>query len=246
MSLPAMDLVDIHSHMLWGLDDGCRSPAETLAAARAFAALGYTDLAPSPHAQARYPGGDAGACAARLDEARALLAAEGVAIRLHRNSESILGADYLTALARGEARAMGEGQRYALLELPFLDAVPDMADLIGRIREAGLVPVVAHPERCLEFDQPGRAAEAVRAGAALQLNIGSLNGRHGPMASELAARFLDDGLYALGGSDLHGPHDAAEWIDEALTAIEKRVGVAAVRRLCSENPLRALRGEPLA
>jgi protein-tyrosine phosphatase len=246
MSPPAMDLVDIHSHMLWGLDDGCRSPEETLEAARAFASLGYTDLAPSPHAQARYPGGDPDACAARLEEARALFAAEGLRVRLHRNSESVLGPEYLASLARGQARGMGALEHYALVELPFLDAVPDLTDLLGRIRDTGVVPVVAHPERCMEFDKPGRAAEAVRAGAALQLNIGSPNGRHGPMAAELSARFLDAGLYALGGTDLHGPHGAAEWIDEALTVLERRVGVAAVRRLCSENPLHALHGEPLA
>ncbi|MBI5071250.1 MAG: protein tyrosine phosphatase [Deltaproteobacteria bacterium] len=240
-----MDLVDIHCHMLWGLDDGCRTPEETVEAARALASLGYTDVAPSPHAQARYAGGDAAASARRLAQARERIAEAGITLRLHGGAENPLDRRYLSLLAAGTPRGLGETQRYALVELPFIDAVPDMVAMLGQILAAGIRPIVAHPERCLEFDQPGRAAEAVRAGAALQLNLGSLTGRHGQLAYELSERFLTEGLYSVAGTDLHGPLEAADWIDEALTALEKRSGAQALRRLCSENPRRALAGDPL-
>jgi protein-tyrosine phosphatase len=108
-----------------------------------------------------------------------------------------------------------------------------------------VLPIVAHPERCHAFARAGRAAEAVRAGAALQLNIGSLIGRHGPVAQGLAERFVGEGLYAVAGTDLHGPYEAAGWIDEALTALEQRAGKGELERLCSGNPRRALAGEAL-
>jgi protein-tyrosine phosphatase len=240
-----MDLVDIHSHLLWGLDDGCRTPEETLEAARALASLGYTDAAPSPHAQARYAGGDPAACARRLEEARALVAGAGIPLRLHRNAENPADAFYFASLERGEARGIGEVERFALVEFPFLDEVEDVAAAIARVRARGVLPIVAHPERCQVFGDPARVAEAIRAGAALQLNIGSLIGRHGPMAQVLSERFLSEGLYAVGGTDLHGPSDAADWIDEALTALEGRAGRAELVRICSDNPRRALAGEAL-
>jgi protein-tyrosine phosphatase len=240
-----MDLVDIHSHLLWGLDDGCRTPEETLEAARALASLGYTDAAPSPHAQARYAGGDPAACARRLEEARALVAGAGIPLRLHRNAENPADAFYFASLERGEARGIGEVERFALVEFPFLDEVEDVAAAIARVRARGVLPIVAHPERCQVFGDPARVAEAIRAGAALQLNIGSLIGRHGPMAQVLSERFLSEGLYAVGGTDLHGPSDAADWIDEALTALERRAGRAELVRICSDNPRRALAGEAL-
>jgi len=240
-----MDLVDIHSHLLWGLDDGCRTPEETLEAARALASLGYTDAAPSPHAQARYAGGDAAACARRLEEARTLVAGAGIPLRLHRNAENPADAFYFASLERGEARGIGEAERFALVEFPFLDEVEDVAAAIARVRARGVLPIVAHPERCQAFGDPARVAEAIRAGAALQLNIGSLIGRHGPMAQVLSERFLSEGLYAVGGTDLHGPGDAADWIDEALTALERRAGRAELVRICSDNPRRALAGEAL-
>jgi len=240
-----MDLVDIHCHMLWGLDDGCRTPEETLEAARALSSLGYIDVAPSPHAQARYAGGDAAAAARRLAEARLLLSEAGIGLRLHSGAESPLDQRYLAALRAGTPRGLGETQRYALVELPFIDEVPDMVPMLEAICAAGVRPIVAHPERCLEFDQAGRAAQAVRAGAALQMNLGSLTGRHGQLAYELSERFLAEGLYAIAGTDLHGPMEAADWIDEGLTALERKAGAAALRRMCSENPRRALAGEDL-
>jgi protein-tyrosine phosphatase len=240
-----MDLVDIHCHLLWGLDDGCRTPEETLEAARAMASLGYTDVAPSPHAQARYAGGDREACAARLAEARERVGAAGIALQLHPNAENPIDDGFLASLERGEARGVGEAQQFVLVEFPFLDDVPDVPGLISRVRARGVTPIVAHPERCLCFEEPGRAEAAVGAGAVLQLNIGSLIGRHGWLALQLAERLLGEGLCALGGTDLHGPFDAAAWIDEALTALERAAGTKQLERLCRDNPRRALRGEDL-
>jgi len=240
-----MGLVDIHSHLLWGLDDGCRTPAETLEAARALVALGYSDAVPTPHAQARYASGEALAALARLGDARAMLAAHGVPLRLHPGAEHPLDDRYLGSLEAGQRRGLGDAGRYALVELPFGGEVPDLADRIVRLRVRGVRPILAHPERCLEFERSGRAAEAVALGAALQLNLGSLTGRHGPLAQDVAGELLDAGLYAVAGTDLHGPLAAGDWIDEALTALESQVGAAALRLLCEANPQRVLSGEAL-
>ena len=83
-------------------------------------------------------------------------------------------------------------------------------------------------------------------GAALQLNLGAVVGRHGPKARELAERFLDDGLYAVACTDLHSPNGAEEWIGEALETLAERAGGACLRRLCEENPRRVLAGRELA
>ena len=240
-----MGFVDLHCHLLWDLDDGCRSPEETVAAARALATLGYSDVAASPHVQARYGGGDRERSTLRLGEARALLHAEGLGLALHAGGENFLDHDFLARAGTPEMRGLGEQRRYALVELPFQATVPELPELVAAAVAMGVTPVVAHPERCLEFLKPGRAAEAVRSGALLQLNLGSLTGRHGRMARSLAERFLDEGLYAVGGTDLHAPDGAEAWIAEALAALATRGGEAALRRLCEDNPRRVLAGEDL-
>jgi protein-tyrosine phosphatase len=241
-----MGFIDLHCHLLWDVDDGCRSPQETLLAARALAQAGYTGAAPSPHVQLRYAGGDAGLCRARLEEARDLLARERVDLALHAGGENMLDDDYLVRVDAGEPRGLGASQRYALVELPFVAAVPALPEQVARLRAANVTPILAHPERCLEFERPGRAAEAVRHGAALQLNLGALTGRHGRPARKLAEQFLEEGLYAVAATDLHTPEGAVAWIEEALETLVERAGARALARLCSENPRRALAGEELS
>src|SRR5919204_5740431 len=215
-----MGFIDLHCHILWDLDDGCQSPDETLAAARALAAAGFTEAAPSPHVQALYAGGDAALSRARLEEARTLLASEGVSLRLHPGGENIVDAAFLDSLAAGTTRRLGEGGRYALVEVPFLAPAPALGVVMRRMVTEGVTPILAHPERCVEFEQQGRAEKMVELGAALQLNVGALTGRHGPRAQELAERFLERGLYAVVGTDLHAPDGAARWLSTALGVLE--------------------------
>ncbi len=241
-----MGLVDLHCHLLWALDDGCETPGETVAAARLLVDVGFSDAAPSPHAVAGLPGGDPLRAEARRAEAVALLRAEGVPLALHRNAENRLDAEFL-ARADGEGRrGVGASQRWVLVEVPFDGAVPALPDLVFRLRRMGILPLFAHPERCAEFERPGRAAEVVRLGAALQLNVGALAGVYGKVPRRVAERLLDEGLYAVAATDLHRADGAHEWLAEALGALERRAGAEALERLLAENPSRVLAGEDLA
>ena len=220
-----MGFVDLHCHILWDLD---------------------SEAAPTPHVQARYGGGDAELSQERLEQARVLLASEGVGLVLHPGGENVLDDDFVARAGSDAARGLGEGGRYVLVELPFQAEVPGLPDLLLLTQARGVTPILAHPERCLEFERKGRAAEAVRLGAALQLNLGSLIGRHGRCARKLAESFLDEGLYAVAATDLHSPEGADEWIAQALETLAERAGRAYLLRLCDENPRRALAGQDLS
>jgi protein-tyrosine phosphatase len=102
---------------------------------------------------------------------------------------------------------------------------------------------VAHPERCREFEKPGRAAEAVRAGAALQLDVGAVIGRYGKQARKLARSFLEEDLYAVAATDLHGPRDAAAWLSDSIAELQSLCGAERAERLLADNPARILRGQ---
>jgi protein-tyrosine phosphatase len=240
-----MGLVDLHSHILWGIDDGCETPAETLAAARLLVDLGFSESAPSPHAVAGLPSGDPARAAARLEDVKALLAAERIPLALHRNAENRLDADFLARADGDGRRGIGPSQRWVLVEVPFDGAVPALPDLVFRLRRKGVLPLFAHPERCAEFERPGRAAEVVRLGAALQLNVGALAGVYGKGPRRTAERLLDEGLYAVAATDLHRADGAHEWLDEALAALERRAGAVALERLMSVHPRLILAGEEL-
>ncbi len=241
-----MGLVDLHCHILWAIDDGCETPEETLAAARLLVDLGFSEAAPSPHAAPALPSGDPARAEARRADAVALLHAEGIPLVLHRNAENRLDAEFLARADGDGRRGVGVSQRWVLLEVPFDGAVPALPDLVFHLRRKGILPLFAHPERCAEFERPGRAAEVVRLGAALQLNVGALAGVYGKGPRRTAEKLLDEGLYAVAATDLHRADGAHEWLDEALVALEKRAGTDALERLLATNPRRVLAGEELA
>lgn len=245
MGPASMGLVDLHCHLLWALDDGVETAEEALAGARLLASLGFTDAAPSPHANPDWPSGDEAVCEARRAQLQDLLAREGVALTLHRNTENKLDETFLARADGASRRGVGESQRWALVELPFRGGVPALPDLVFRLRRKAVLPLFAHPERCAEFERPGRAEEVVRLGGALQLNVASLIGLYGKAPRKVAERLLDEGLYAVAATDLHHPAGAEEWIPEALDVLERRVGRKRFDELLSEHPGRVLRGEEL-
>jgi protein-tyrosine phosphatase len=237
-------LCDLHCHLLPGVDDGARTLEDALEMARALVDLGFSAVAPSPHARPEYPSHSREMVEARLAELREALGREGVKLSLGTNAENFLDEAFVRGLGTPEARLLGAG-KYVLVELPYTSPVPALADILFRIRLKGVTPLLAHPERCLEFERPGRAAEAVRTGSLLQLDVGALTGRYGGTAKKLARAFLEDGLYAVGATDLHGPVGAREWVGKALAELRGRVGEQAYTRLMATSPARLLAGEPL-
>ncbi len=237
-------LCDLHCHLVPGVDDGARTLEDALEMARALVDLGFTTVAPSPHARPEYPSHSRETVEAKLAELREALAGAGVKLELGTNAENFLDEAFLRGLGTPEARLLGVG-KYVLVELPYKSPVPTLPDILFRIRLKGVTPVLAHPERCLEFERPGRAAEAVRGGALLQLDVGALMGRYGGTAKKLARTFLEDGLYAIGATDLHGPVGARDWVGKSLTELRGKVGERAFTRLMSTAPSRLLKGEPL-
>jgi protein-tyrosine phosphatase len=242
-----MGFVDLHVHVLWGIDDGCKTPEETLAAARLLASLGWDELAPSPHAVPELPSRDPAVCEGRRAEVAALLAEEGVPMALHANAENRLDEEFLARAGDpATRRGIGPTGRWVLLETPFQQALPALPELVFRLRRKGVSPLFAHPERCLEFERAGRAAEVVRLGGAHQLDLGALAGVYGRAARKQAERLLGEGLYAVAATDLHRPEDARRWLEAGLRSLEKRAGKGGLRALCADNPRRIVRGEELA
>lgn len=238
-----MHYTDLHCHLLWGIDDGAKTEGDSLAMARALVELGFRDIACSPHARPEYPSMDPALCARRLQEVQEALDREEIPLRLHPNAENVLDPELLSRVEKNR-RSIGGGP-WLLAEAPYLGALPQLGELIFRLQMKGVRLLIAHPERCREFERPGRAAEAVRAGARLQLDIGALIGRYGRKPKKLARSFLDEGLYAVAATDLHSPTRALRWVGESIAELKKAVGEDAAHELLATNPATILRGEPL-
>lgn len=237
-----MGFTDLHLHLLPGIDDGSKSIDDSLEMARALTSLGYTRAAPSPHHRSEYASYDAALCLKKLEEVKQALAAAGIALELFPNAENFFLEDTLMAsLGTPASRTLGKG-RVLLVEAPYQGPLPMLTQLIFKMKLKGVTPLIAHPERCFEFERKGRAAELVQAGALLQLDMGALIGRYGKAAEKLARQFLDDDLYAVAATDLHSPVNAKGWVGDSLKALEKTVGAKRFQQLVDTRPAALLEG----
>lgn len=197
-------LVDMHAHWIPGIDDGAKDLEESLDILRALAALGYRHLIATPHVMADYYRNTAQDILQGLALVRQACTSAGLNLSLAASAEYYLEEHFLGLLAKGEVLPMAN--QYVLFELSYLNRPGNLQQGIFSIQSAGLVPILAHPERYPYFAgetrlQPYR--ELVEQGVCLQINLGSLTGQHGPQARKTARTLIDAGLVHFAGTDVH-------------------------------------------
>ena len=199
--------VDLHLHLLPGVDDGPPDEAASLVHAERLAREGVREATVTPHVgHPDYPL-DVVTIAERTRALQAAIDAEGIDLLLHPGGEihplgaSALAPDDLDLIAHGP-----RGARWVLFEVPFAGIDAEWLAACRHIREAGFGLLIAHPERAGGFLTGGHELlrPELSAGALLQVNVCSLLGRHGPEAPEGAARLLRDGHAYVLASDGHG------------------------------------------
>lgn len=146
-----MDFVDIHAHILHGLDDGARSLEESCAMLAMAAAGGTTDIVATPHANSRYPWDPA-----RVD-ARLAELDERSPLRVHRGCDFRLQPDTIEDALAHPAKYTINGRSYLLVEFPELSLFSHTEHVLERLIDVGLAPVITHPERHRSL--PGRHAD---------------------------------------------------------------------------------------
>jgi protein-tyrosine phosphatase len=196
-------VIDLHSHVLAGLDDGARTVEDSLGIARAAVAAGVTVLAATPHVRKDYPT-TAEAMERALAATRTALAAEAIPLELLPGAEVDL--DRLVMLEEAELRRLGLGgnPRLLLVEFPYVGWPPSLAATLEDLRRRGFTVVLAHPERNPEVQAaPARLAPLVEAGTYVQLTAASVVGKLGRTARSGAADLLELELAHLAASDAH-------------------------------------------
>jgi protein-tyrosine phosphatase len=239
-----MSYVDLHCHILPGLDDGAASMADTVAHARRLEAAGVTDVACTPHVKRlEFPRVDLHVLAALRERAQRELDGRGIGVRLHRGGE--LGHDEALDLEPEELALIAQGPDEApwlLLECPFEGIGDDFTAAADRLWDLGYDLLLAHPERARPVAGAGRRLrDLVDRGALLQVNATSLLGRHGSAAHAAAERLLGDGMVWCLASDGH-PGTRDDLLDRgyhALVDAGTHERVAAL--LTRDNPRALLR-----
>jgi protein-tyrosine phosphatase len=214
-------LIDLHSHVLPGLDDGPEDLEGALAICRAAAEDGIEVLAATPHVRAHDYPTSAEQMRAALAELEA--AAEGI-VRLVPGGELDLG-ELKRPVEELKRFALAGNPRYLLVETPYLGWPLDIADRLFELRASGITPVLAHPERNADVQmRPELVESLVATGTLVQITAASVDGRLGGQTERCARTLIDHGWAHLLASDAHeasiraiGMQAAADAVsDEAL------------------------------
>lgn len=198
-------MIDLHSHILPGVDDGPASYEGSLAMARAAVAAGTNVMVATPHIRSDYGGVEIGAISAGVEALNRALEQDGILMRVLPAGEVSVAKAGELADTSLNVLCLGSGSSI-LIETPY--RAPDgdrsmedtLIDLLGR----GFRPVLAHPERCPLFQrEPDRLTRLAELGVLCSMTAGSMSGSFGQPARRLALRLLADGLVHDVASDAH-------------------------------------------
>lgn len=241
MPSPA-SFVDIHSHILPGLDDGPDNLDDCVTMVRMAAESGTTDIVASPHSDMTY------AFRPELVEQRIqeLAAASGNVLAIHTGCDFHLHYENIVDALANPAKYTINHKAYLLVEFSDILMAKPSDEIMGRLLDAGMAPVVTHPERNPLLQRRIDLLEAwVRRGCYLQVTALSFLGRFGTAARDFANELMKRGMVHFVASDAHGPNDRTPRLDEAFAYVARKYGDPRARQLFIANPRATLTGDPL-
>ncbi|HEY8259090.1 MAG TPA: CpsB/CapC family capsule biosynthesis tyrosine phosphatase [Gemmatimonadales bacterium] len=229
-------MIDLHSHLLPAVDDGSRSAAQSAGVLREMAKAGVTDVCLTPHLRA---GEVAAGPPAKHEQAfEELMIAAPPMPRLHRGAEVMLDRPFPKDLGQVRRVTLG-GTRFMLVEFPRMVAISSVTNALTRIKEAGLLPIVAHPER-YSCCTPSTVQRWRGLGAFMQLDATTLfrSSARGVRVREL----LEHGLGDIIAGDNHGDSRS---VAAGFKFLVEQDGALQADLLTVKNPGAILKEEPL-
>jgi protein-tyrosine phosphatase len=235
-------MIDIHSHILPGLDDGSKSWETTLAMCRLAVDDGITHIVATPHANETY--------SYSRDRVREVIS------ELHNKIGDQLsfaiGCDFHLSYENIEdaivhpRRYTIAGEGYLLVELSDFGIPPQIDESFLRLQSAGMIPIITHPERnAILQRQPEQVLGWVEAGCLVQVTASAITGFWGDAARQIALWLLDHNAVHVLATDAHDDKHRKPILSEARDYISKRLGADFARALVQANPAAIVAGRPL-
>lgn len=197
--------VDIHSHLIPGIDDGAKTLDDSVALAKSLKAIGFKKLITTPHVNFDYYNNSIETITKGLELVREALDIEGVDIEINAAAEYYLDHYLIERIRNHELLTLAHN--YVLFELSYLNPPVNLNEVIFEFQTNDYSPVLAHPERYTYwFNQFDRYVELKERGVFFQLNVNSLTGEYSPVARKIAERLIEEGMIDFIGTDTHAAH----------------------------------------
>ena len=219
--------VDIHSHLLPGLDDGVKTYDESMEIINEMMGLGYKKIITTPHIMQDQFNNSAETILPKLEELRELVRKEGMDVELEAAAEYYMDDGFISMLEdpSHEMLSFGKDKKYLLFETSYINEPAFLTKAIFEIiTKKNLIPVMAHPERYVYLqNKPELISTLVERQVLFQININSMGGYYSKSAQKLADRFIKKGLVSFLGSDCHNMKHLENHKTSRQTAAFKKI-----------------------
>ena len=238
-------MVDIHHHLLPGLDDGSPDLATSVRMARLAAEDGITHVVCTPHASHTFSF-QPQVILNKLSALRSALKAESIPLQLVSGCDFHLSYENIQDALADTHKYTIAGKNYLLVELPDYGISPNLGQTLYQLQVAGMIPILTHPERNATLQKDiGRLADWIRAGLLIQVTTSSVVGEMGKTAQRIVEQLLEKRWVHFLATDAHNTTRRPPRMSEARASVERRHGAAYAELLSQHNPLAAVEGRPL-
>ena len=236
-------MIDLHCHLLPGIDDGARDLEEALSMARMAVEEGITHAAMTPHVTPGTYDIDRASIESAVAAYRSALGYAGIGLEIFVGGEVRIGPEVLDLVAESRVPYLGtwEDEPVMLLEFPHTLIPPGSDKLVDWLRREGIRPLLAHPERNPDIARdPERLGDFVEQGCLVQVTAGSLTGDFGEAFQSAAMALLESGWTTVLASDAHRADRRTPMIEAGRRMAAKIVGEEASWRMVRETPAKIL------
>lgn len=237
-------MIDIHLHILPGVDDGPETIEESVDLARALVKEGIHTAVATPHYNDEFPRRSAAEIRERVNEFQQVLTDQGILLHLFAGHEALIKPGLVEDILAGRLATLN-ASRYLLLELWNDTWLPETERVIFELRAFGITPILAHPERYRVFQRELKHLESLlRQGVLLQITANSLAGMQGRTAQRTAETLLKRGLVHCIASDSHGLHRRPPAIAHGLHQVVQVIGQVKTQQLIEDFPMMIINNVP--
>lgn len=235
-------MIDIHCHILPGVDDGAQSLEDSLMMAELACESGVQAIIATCHSnqEAYFENYESPELRDVFRELKRALEAEKLPLILFRGMEIFSSDDMVGKLKQGRLLTLNQSS-YALVEFDFSEEPWKMESAFEDLLEYGIIPVIAHPERyhCIQ-DEPNLLYEWMQMGCLSQMNKGSIFGKFGKKAAKTADMMLQHKLVSCIASDAHSPYARTPYMGDIQKYLSEQFSMEYMNLLLRKNPLRIL------
>ena len=239
-------MVDLHSHILYDIDDGSKSLEDSLEMLRKALENGIREVVLTPHYIENSEYSIENTEKNKLfDQLNNEVQKENIDINLYLGNEVYL-ADNILELLRENKIMTINNSRYILIELPMIIENNNAYDIIYNLKLSNIIPIIAHPERYAYVQKDiNKAKELIERGALLQINKDSFFGKYGKEADKTAKKLLKNKLVHFVGTDIHSSYNKEYSFIKFKKIIEKICGPVYSKQILEENGLKVLKNEEI-